>query len=166
MAPPVTYTVDGVQYLTIMVGLGGVPGLFNMPGEGPKKFGHGRIVTFALGGAAVLHPAAFGHKDPPAPALALKSSAQQVQEGSALYATYCMQCHGFQAVAGALPDLRYSSKGTLLDMENIILRGTRSAVGMPSFGKTLNAKQVADLRAYIVSRATESAKATEKPRTP
>lgn len=162
MAPPVTYTVDGVQYLTLMVGLGGVPGLFNIPGEGAKKFGRGRIITFALGGTAVLHPPAFGHKDPPAPALSPKSSAQQVQEGSVLYATYCMQCHGFQAVAGALPDLRYSSKETLLDMENILLRGTRSVVGMPSFAKVLNARQVSDLRAYVLSRAAESAKAAEK----
>jgi mono/diheme cytochrome c family protein len=30
---------------------------------------------------------------------------------------------------------------------------------MPSFRKELNAKQVADLRAYILSRAAESAKA-------
>jgi quinohemoprotein ethanol dehydrogenase len=166
MAPPVTYTVDGVQHLCLMVGMGGVPGLYHFPGQGPIKIGHGRIVTFALGGNAVLHPPAFGHQDPPVPVLALKASPQQVQEGARLFSTYCMQCHGAGAVAGALPDLRYSSKETLLDMENIVLRGTRASVGMPSFGTVLNAKQIGDLRAYILSRGAESAKAAEKPRTP
>ena len=162
MAPPVTYTVDGVQYISVMVGLGGAPGLYHFPGGGPEKFGYGRIVTFALGGGAVLKPRAFGHQDPPVPAFALKATPQQVRAGSLLFSAHCMPCHGFQAVAGSLPDLRYASKDTLLDMENILLRGTRAAVGMPSFGKELNAKQVEDLRAYILSRATESAKATGK----
>ena len=163
MAPPVTYSVDGVQYLSVMVGWGGAPGLYHFPGEGESKFGRGRIVTFALGGNAVLHPPAFGHKEPPVPALAIHVTPQQVQEGALLFSTHCMQCHGFQAVAGALPDLRYSSKETLLDMENILLRGTRSVVGMPSFAKTLNPRQVSDIRAYVLSRTAESAKAAEKP---
>jgi quinohemoprotein ethanol dehydrogenase len=162
MAPPVTYSVDGVQYISLMVGLGGSPGLYHFPGGGPEKFGYGRIVTFALGGTAALTPRVFGHKDPPVPALALRATPQQVQAGALLFSAHCMACHGFQAVAGSLPDLRYSNKETLLDMENIVLRGTRSAVGMPSFRNELNAKQVADLRAYIVSRAVESTKAAVK----
>jgi quinohemoprotein ethanol dehydrogenase len=162
MAPPVTYTVDGVQYISVMVGWGGSPGLFHFPGEGASKFGYGRIVTFSLGGNAVLKPPAFGHQHPPVPVLAVHAMPQQVQNGALLFSTHCMQCHGFQAVAGSLPDLRYASKDTLLDMENIVLRGTRSAVGMPSFEKELNVKQVEDLRAYILSRAAESAKAAVK----
>lgn len=34
MAPPVTYTVDGIQYVSVLAGWGGVPGLFNFPGMG------------------------------------------------------------------------------------------------------------------------------------
>jgi len=162
MAPPVTYAVDGVQYISVMVGMGGSPGLYHFPGGGPEKFGYGRIVTFALGGTATLKLRAFGHKDPPVPALALQASPRRLQAGSLLFSAHCMACHGFQAIAGSLPDLRYSNKETLLDMENIVLRGTRSAVGMPSFRKELNAKQVGDLRAYILSRAVESAKAAAK----
>jgi len=149
-----------------MVGLGGSPGLYHFPGGGPEKFGYGRIVTFALGGNAALKPRAFGHKDPPVPALALKATPQQVQAGSLLFSAHCMPCHGFQAIAGSLPDLRYSNKETLVDMENIVLRGTRLAVGMPSFRNELNSKQVADLRAYILSRAAESSKAAVKQTTP
>jgi len=162
MAPPVAYTVDGVQYISVMAGFGGAPGMYHFPGAGPEKFGHGRIVTFALGGTAMLKVPAFGHQGPPVPALDVHATPHQVQKGAALYSSYCMPCHGFRAVAGSLPDLRYSSKETLLDMENIVLRGARSSVGMPSFAQELNAEQIADLRAYILSRAAESAKGAGK----
>src|SRR5262249_23644324 len=39
MAPPVTYSVDGVQYLSVMAGWGGGGGMFNAPGTGPVKPG-------------------------------------------------------------------------------------------------------------------------------
>jgi quinohemoprotein ethanol dehydrogenase len=32
MAPPVTYTVGGIQYVSLMAGWGGAPGLMNFPG--------------------------------------------------------------------------------------------------------------------------------------
>lgn len=162
MAPPVTYTVDGVQYISVMAGLGGSEGMYHFPGGGPEKFGRGRIVTFALGGTAVLKPPAFGHTEPPVPALDVHATPQQLQQGAVLFSAHCMACHGFQAVAGSLPDLRYSSKDSLLDMENIVLRGTRAAVGMPSFANELNARQVGAIRAYVLSRAAESAKAAAK----
>ena len=34
MAPPVTYLLDGVQYITLMVGWGGSAGINNLPGSG------------------------------------------------------------------------------------------------------------------------------------
>ena len=60
--------------------------------------------------------------------------------------------------AGPLPDLRYSSKSTLEGIDGIVLGGKRASLGMPSFQKILNATQVREIQAYIVSRARESAK--------
>jgi len=164
MAPPVTYTVDGVQYLTVMAGWGGTPGLFNFPGSGPVKPGYGRILTFTLDGAATLKAPAFGRKDPPVPALANNAPPQVVHEGSLLFSEHCMECHGVNAVAGPLPDLRYSNKETLEGIEGIVLGGSRASAGMPSFKKILDATQVRTIRAYIVSRAWESGKAADKPK--
>src|SRR5208283_1231750 len=42
MAPPVTYSIGEVQYITLMVGWGGAAGLVNVPGSGPVKPGFGR----------------------------------------------------------------------------------------------------------------------------
>ncbi len=65
MAPPVTYKIDGVQYVSVMAGWGGPIGLNNDPVFGPVKSGFGRILTFSLGGTATLKAPALGHKDPP-----------------------------------------------------------------------------------------------------
>jgi quinohemoprotein ethanol dehydrogenase len=157
MAPPVTYALDGVQYLTVLAGWGGTAGLFNAPGNGPVKPGYGRILTFVLGGKATLDAPPYGHKDPPpTPAQTQFASAQVVHQGALLFGTYCARCHGINAVAGPLPDLRYASAETLAGMQDIVRSGTRAAAGMPSFQKFLNAGQVRAIQAYVASRARES----------
>jgi quinohemoprotein ethanol dehydrogenase len=157
MAPPVTYTSEGVQYLTVMAGWGGAPGSFNAPGGGPTKHGYGRILTFALNGTTVLKPPPYGHKDPPpAPAITSTASPKVVHEGNLLFNGNCGPCHGINAVAGPNPDLRYSSKEIQDDFENIVLGGSRASAGMPSFKNILNAEQVRAIQAYILARARES----------
>lgn len=157
LAPPVTYLVDGVQYVSVMAGWGGSDGLLNDPFV--AKSGYGRILTFAVGGTATLNAAAFGHTEPPAPAVTLDVSPKVIHEGGLLFNAECATCHGLNAVAGPLPDLRYASKAVHDQFEAIVLGGARAPLGMPSFQKILNESQVQSIHAYIVSRARESAKA-------
>jgi quinohemoprotein ethanol dehydrogenase len=93
MAPPVTYTIDGTQYVTVMAGWGGSSALFNSPGQGKVKPGYGRMVTFAVGATGTLKAPAFGHKEPPTPAITMNVPAKTVHLGSMLYATHCADCH-------------------------------------------------------------------------
>jgi quinohemoprotein ethanol dehydrogenase len=158
MAPPITYTVDGVQYVTVMAGWGGAAGLMNTPAVGAAKPGWGRILTFALDGAATLKTPPYGHKDPPVPAITTKQNPQTVHEGALLFNSHCFFCHGLNAVAGPLPDLRYSSTEILDSLESIVLGGARASDGMPSYKKILTAKEVEAIRAYIISRAQETAR--------
>ena len=74
MAPPVTYLLGGVQYVTLMVGWGGAAGLNNIPGAGVVKPGFGRILTFSLGGQAKLEVPAFGYQGPPSPAIHMNAT--------------------------------------------------------------------------------------------
>jgi mono/diheme cytochrome c family protein len=74
-----------------------------------------------------------------------------------------MTCHGFNVVAGPIPDLRYASKEVHDQFEQIVLGGQREMLGMPSFKKILNSEQVRAIQAYVLSRAAESAKATKRP---
>ena len=166
MAPPVTFAVNGVQYVTVMAGWGGGAGLFNPPGSGPVKPGYGRILTFALGGQAKLSAPSFGPQGPPPmPELTYDSSPELVHRGSIIFNSRCMLCHGLNAVGGSLPDLRYSRKKMIESLDQIVLDGVLARAGMPSYKKILNAQDVKALQAYIVSRARESATASpDKPK--
>jgi quinohemoprotein ethanol dehydrogenase len=157
MAPPVTYTVDGIQYVTVLAGWGGAAGLMNTPAVGAAKPGFGRILTFALNGAATLAAPPFGHKDRPVPPITTTQDVRTVHKGLLLFNSHCFTCHGLNAVAGPLPDLRYSSKSTLDSLESIVLGGARQSGGMPSFRKILTAREVDAIRAYIISRAQQTA---------
>jgi quinohemoprotein ethanol dehydrogenase len=158
MAPPVTYQVGGVQYVSVLAGWGGPDGLGNDPNWGPVKPGYGRILTFTLGANTTFKAPAFGHKGPPPmPTITVDASPEVVHQGEILFDDNCAGCHGSKAVAGPLPDLRYASKQTLEGIEAIVLGGTRAARGMPSFQKILNPGQVKAIQAYIVSRAREGA---------
>jgi quinohemoprotein ethanol dehydrogenase len=166
MAPPVSFAVNGVQYVTVMAGWGGGAGLFNTPGNGPVKPGYGRILTFALGGQAKLSVPSFGPQGPPPiPELTYDSSPELVHKGAQIFNSRCMLCHGLNAVSASLPDLRYSSKEMIESLDQILLDGVLARAGMPSYKKILNAQDVKALQAYIVARARESATASpDKPK--
>jgi quinohemoprotein ethanol dehydrogenase len=153
MAPPVTYLARGVQYVTLMVGWGGTQGLVNPPNMGPVRPGFGRILTFAIGGAAKLSPTRYGHAEPPVPAIKLDTTAAAVREGEFLYRTYCRFCHGRNVVAGPIPDLRYATADVHKQFESIVIGGARKALGMPAFDDRLNSSQVRAIQAYVLSRA-------------
>ena len=159
MAPPVTYSVDGVQFVSLMVGWGGPDGAFNAPNRGRVKPGYGRIVTFALDGKATLTARPFGHTEAPTPAITMNASPKTVHEGKLLYGGHCVQCHGIDAIAGPLPDLRYLTRTVHQQFEAIVLGGARASRGMPSFKDLLSADQVRAIQAYVLSRASEGANA-------
>jgi quinohemoprotein ethanol dehydrogenase len=153
MAPPVTYMANGKQYVTVMVGWGGPTGLFNPPGLGPLKPGFGRILTFALGGSATLEVPFYGHREPPVPAIQVSATPEMIRDGQGLYSTYCVGCHGVGVIAGPVPDLRYATAEVHAQLEDIVLKGARSQLGMPSFGDKLTPDQLRNIQAYVLSRA-------------
>ena len=155
MAPPVTYLVDGEQYVSVMAGLGGPEGLFNVPGDGPVKFGNGRLLTFALGASASFQPRPFGHSEPPTPAITVDATPETIDLGRELYGATCRRCHGTNAVAGPLPDLRYSTAGVHQQFEAIVLGGALAPLGMPAFDDLLTSDEVRAIQAYVLARAAE-----------
>ena len=153
MAPPVTYRAGGTQYVTVMAGWGGAAGMFNFPGMGPVKPGFGRILTFALGGTQKLEVPFYGHRQPPTPSIRIESTPAMIQAGGVLYGTYCIACHGVDAVAGPVPDLRYATAAIHAQFETIVIGGALKPLGMPSFEDKLTRDQLRLIQAYILSRA-------------
>src|ERR1041384_7724589 len=131
---------------------------FRQSRAGKLKPGHGRILTFAIGGKAAFTPTPFGHKDPPVPAMTTSASKDVVHEGAISYGTFCAACHGLNVVAGPLPDLRYATKDVHDHFDDIVMAGARASLGMPSFKKMLTPDQAHAIQAYILTRSAESAK--------
>jgi len=81
-----------------------------------------------------------------------------VHEGSLLYMEHCFFCHGFAVISGSsVPDLRYATAETHLQLQSIVLGGARESRGVPSFKDVLTPEQVHAIQAYILSRSAAAA---------
>jgi hypothetical protein len=157
MAPPVTYLLNGVQYVTIMVGWGGSAGLNNIPGSGVVKPGFGRILTFALDAHTKLEVPPFSHPGTPSASIHMNATPAMIRKGEILYSQQCFYCHGVGVVSSSgVPDLRYASAATHHQFESIVLGGAYQQMGMPSFKDALKPDQVRAIEAYVLSRAAAS----------
>jgi len=158
VAAPMTYSIDGEQYVAVLAGWGGVwaisPGILSTKsGVVPNV---SRLLVFKLGGTAVLpDPRPFNQApiDPPA----LKASAQQVAEGNRLYGRFCGVCHGDAAISGTIvPDLRRSATlGVPETWQQVVIGGLLKDNGMVSWQKVLTPAQADSIRHYVISRANE-----------
>jgi alcohol dehydrogenase (cytochrome c)/quinohemoprotein ethanol dehydrogenase len=161
-APPITYSLDGVQYVAVMVGYGG--GWPMLGGQLALKAGQitgpNRLLVFRLGGKATLPPQAEPRAaplDPPADT----ASAQQIASGDGVYGRYCLRCHGAAAVSASfVPDLRHSAfLRSEQAMRQVVLGGLLKEQGMPQFSSVMDESEFAAVRAYLIHRANEDKKA-------
>jgi alcohol dehydrogenase (cytochrome c)/quinohemoprotein ethanol dehydrogenase len=158
MAGPVTYTVNGEQYVAVLAGWGGVFPL--VAGEVSFKSGRvhnvSRMLAFKLDGKVSLPPL-LPYEEPVLNPPASTASAAAIHRGEAVYQRFCSGCHGDVAVSGGLlPDLRYS---TTLESEQwfkIVRDGAYQSMGMVAFGKEVSQQDAADIRAYVIFRANQS----------
>lgn len=158
IAPPVTYTVDGEQYVAVLAGWGGAFGLASgAPRHRDNMLTEGRLLAFKLGGAAQLPPADVTYIEIPEPP-AMDTTPEQVAQGQTLYHRYCAVCHapGLTASGAGVPDLRYSDTSVHAAWDAIVRGGSFSGKGMASFAHALDEAQAEAIRAYVVdmTRAT------------
>ncbi|MBT8389698.1 MAG: PQQ-dependent dehydrogenase, methanol/ethanol family, partial [Altererythrobacter sp.] len=159
VAPPITYTVDGVQYVAVLAGWGGA---FAITADGaliddlaPVK-NISRLLVFRLGadGELPAEPelAALPLDPPPS-----RASGETIALGGEKYARYCSVCHAPAAVGSTvLPDLRRS--GTLSNAASwqaVVREGILQDRGMASFSESLSESEADAIRAYVIHRANE-----------
>jgi len=150
VAAPVTYEVDGRQYVSIAVGWGGVYGISTRHTE---RQGPGTVYTFALGGSA--KPPAFVEYQLGALVKGVPYDPAHVKEGTALYVSNCVFCHGVPGVdrGGNVPNLGYSAQGVIANLDKYLFKGPGTANGMPDFTGKLKAPDVDRLKAFIQGTA-------------
>ncbi len=162
MAAPMTYAVDGVQYVAVMAAWGGGGWFAPHPTSAAVKHGNfGRILAFRLGGGETPIP-------PPLAALAVEipeppqqwASAETIAEGRGLFARSCSLCHANRP-DGLTPDLRRMSALTHEQFGDIVLRGARRTRSMPQFDDVLNEEQAEAIHAYLVDLAWRAYEAQE-----
>jgi quinohemoprotein ethanol dehydrogenase len=161
VAPPVSYEVNGEQYVAVEVGWGGAFGLAAGELAHAAQVNRGnlpRVLAFKLNGSDTL-PA------PPAPDVHTviepppeEASAAVIAQGKLHYHTYCSMCHGDSAVSGGvLPDLRYSAAlGNPSMWQSIVHDGVREANGMVAFAERMSKDEIETIRAYVIHRASET----------
>jgi mono/diheme cytochrome c family protein len=163
MAGPVTYTVDGEQYVAVLTGLGGGSGLMSggeLSRSGPKR-NISRVVAFKLGGSVALPPAPPVPRAPAPPALA--ADAATIAKGALLYGHNCVACHGMNAVAGILPDLRYTPFLASDGWYQVVLNGALRNAGMLAFADRMSRQDADAVRAYLIDRARQSTQGKPTP---
>ncbi len=155
IAPPVTYEIDGEQYLSVAVGWGGVAALVYGRGVRQEANSHlGRVLTFKLGADGTLPPKP-GAAEIPAPPAPIGTD-EDIRAGLGLYNDYCAACHGVGAVGGGvIPDLRHSTPEVHGLWTEIVLEGMLAANGMASFADWLTPEDLENIRAYVIHRAHE-----------
>jgi len=158
IAPPVTYSIAGEQYVAVVAGWGGIwalaPGLLSEVGGLVRNVS--RILVFKLDATAQLPPESTltpRPLDPPA----VSGTPAQIAAGAQHYARFCGVCHGDAAYGNTLlPDLRRSP---LLDnakaWASVVHEGTLQDKGMVSFAQVLSPAQVDSIRQYVIKRANE-----------
>ena len=153
IAPPVSYEIDGEQYIALMVGWGGAIGMiFDQPEA--VGGGKGRLISFKLGATETLDIEQRVRIQPEPPARS--GDEASVAKGAALYANHCMRCHSINGIgSGVVADLRYMPEGSHKLFDDIVLKGIFSGLGMVSFADVLDEQDAADIHHYLIDVANE-----------
>jgi hypothetical protein len=156
IAPPISYMVDGIQYISIPVGWGG--SVIALWERGTPEVYPARIFTFKLDGKGKM-PDYYATEKPKPLQVNYPGTAAELKQGSTIYLQYCFPCHGpIDKSYGALPDLGHMQKLKFDILDSIVLKGLLQPLGMPNFGDRLTPAQVDLLKKYIAASAREITK--------
>lgn len=160
IAPPITYRVDGVQYVTVMAGFGGaMMGIVDEQSAARDFENTGRVLSFRLDGYDVPLPptkateeVTVAEREPVSPDV--------LARGQQLYKINCGFCHGMSGSVPILPDLRYMTPQIESLLPEIVLGGLFVQKGMPTFAGVLSEDDLDAIHAAINHEAMEMKRTT------
>ncbi|MFK7975414.1 MAG: PQQ-dependent dehydrogenase, methanol/ethanol family [Halioglobus sp.] len=151
---PITYALNGEQYVVLMAGIGGgfsseggpVAHDWNLPTKS-------RVLAFKLGGKAKLPPRDDVPEPMPKPA-PVTAGADVLYRGEVMYQRHCAYCHGDGFRTGGVnPDLRRSSPEIHGLWQQIVRDGILKSVGMVGFAQFLSESDAEAIRQYTLAEA-------------
>ena len=152
IAAPVTYEIEGEQYVAVVAGWGGA---FATTAGVPRHKGNvleeGRVLVYKIDGNAKMSPPNVTHVNIPQPP-EMDATAEQLENGRYLYGRYCSVCHGGGVTSGSqIPDLKYLPEATHLRWNTVVINGIMSGVGMPGFANVLSEEDAVDIHRFVVA---------------
>jgi quinohemoprotein ethanol dehydrogenase len=153
MAAPMTYRVNGTQYIAIVAGYGGggvILGAPLDPESAAYRYGNeGRVIVLKIGGPPPPLPPL--RTDPPLPEPPPRPRNAPIAAGEVLYNRFCSRCHVMGR--GNLPDLRRMQPATHTIFNAIVLGGAYTAKGMGRFDDVLSPADAEAVHAYLIEQA-------------
>jgi quinohemoprotein ethanol dehydrogenase len=155
MAAPMTYQIDGVQYVAVQAGYGGAAFTAGPIPPSSAAFTHqnvNRIIVFKLDGGAVPPPP----ERPAEPFLkppASTAGKAEIEHGEDKFVEQCSRCHVFGP--SITPDLRKLPAEIHDSFKDIVLRGALSPMGMAAFGDVLSEADADAIHAYLIDMAAQ-----------
>ena len=156
VAPPVTFMIDGVQYVSILTGTGGSELWGSGAGTASYKYGNrGFLLTFNLNGKEQFpEPEPVDRTIPEQ--IAVAGHEEHIAEGEKLYNNFCAACHGlFVHASSGIRDLRLTPVERQALFEKIVLEGLFATTGMAAFDDVLTVEEVRKIHQYVRARANE-----------
>ena len=152
VAGPITYMIDGEQYIALNAGWGGSP-VYNINKDGPFRTATAKLLVFKLDAKGVTLPPMPPPADIPRPPR-LMAPESEVSKGRELYGATCVRCHGEDAIGG-VKDLRWMSEETHNLFQDIVLKGIYNEKGMAGFADVLSEDDAKAIHSYLIARANE-----------
>ena len=166
VAPPISYLINGEQYVAVLAGWGGVPPIVGADAGVAATKTHtnpGHVLAFKLGGKAAMPEVETKRFTMVPPPPADNASPEMIARGERLYHQNCAVCHGLSAVSsGVVTDLRFASKAVHESFDKIVLEGIIGERGMAKFSDLLSADDVKAIHSYLISRTKEDYEAQQK----
>lgn len=151
-AAPMTYELDGTQYLAVLAGAGGPQGGFFGPDVVASQYeNRQRLVVLKIGGGKIpLPPKRKPLVLPPMPD-PIPASPAQMKLGEQLFLDRCSRCHAVGGALAVYPNLWMMPQGTIDAFDQIVGQGALSYAGMANFSDQLSPSDIAAIKAYIVN---------------
>lgn len=145
-APPVTYMVDGEQFVTILVGWGGD---WAKNHKYVPRIHDGTIYTFKLGGTAEM-PAKLPSNEQPLTTMRDKATPDRIGAGWNAFVKFCAHCHPSPGVGkGSVPDLARSTDAVFNMYDKILLEGAFVNKGMPNMKGLITEQEIKDIKSFL-----------------
>ncbi len=151
MAAPMTYDIDGVQYVAVQAGYGGSGIGYPIPPSSAayRYENENRILVFKLGGGAVPKPPLRAPEPYPAPPK-IHATLADIQHGEDKFVEQCSRCHVFGP--NITPDLSKLPPEVHAMFSDIVLHGALAPMGMGNFSDVLSEADANAIHAYLIDQ--------------